>query len=47
MMLVVWFGDYGTSPRSGWIEETVECKQFLLDVYNDLPEEEKANEVVE
>lgn len=47
MMLVVWFGDYGTSPRSGWIEETAECKQFLLDVYNDLPEEEKVDEVTE
>ena len=27
--LVCMFGDYGVAPRSGWIEDVDECKQFL------------------
>lgn len=29
MLLVLLFGDYGTSPRYGWIEKTKECGAFL------------------
>lgn len=36
IMLVTWFGDYGTSPRSGWIENRKECAGFLLSVLDDI-----------
>jgi hypothetical protein len=29
LLLVKMFGDYGTSPRSGWIEKRSECANFL------------------
>jgi len=29
IILVTLFGDYGTSPRTGWIEKKQECKEFL------------------
>lgn len=29
LLLVKMFGDYGTSPRSGWIEKRSECVNFL------------------
>lgn len=34
MILVDMFGDYGTSPRSGWIERENwnECKNFILKI---------------
>ena len=40
MILVNWFGDYGGSPRHGWIEESnlAECTMFLKKVV------EKCNE---
>ena len=31
MMLVGMFGDWGTSIRSGWIEEIDECVEYLRD----------------
>ena len=32
MILVSMFGDYGTSPRGGWIERCEECADFLKQV---------------
>ena len=29
LLLVTMFGEYGTSPRSGWIEDKKECADFL------------------
>lgn len=29
---VLLFGDYGTSPASGWIVKTKECKEFLKQI---------------
>lgn len=29
MLLVGMFGDWGTSIRSGWIEETKECAKYI------------------
>ena len=29
MMLVQYFGDYGTSPRSGWVSDTSGAAEFL------------------
>ena len=40
MFLVTLFGDYGTSPRYGWIEKMAECKSFLDDIIKELEEEE-------
>lgn len=37
-MLVLMFGDYGTSPRVGWLNPTTELIQFLEDVVSDLRE---------
>ena len=43
-ILVIMFGDYGTSQRSGWIEEHIEditeCLNDLIEVYKRLEEEE-------
>lgn len=30
MILVLLFGDYGTSPRYGWVTDTEKCKDFLF-----------------
>lgn len=30
MICVLLFGNYGTSPRSGWVEKTKECREFLI-----------------
>lgn len=42
--LVIMYGDWGTSPRSGWIEENIEeitgCINDLIEVYRRLKEEE-------
>lgn len=35
-MFVLMFGDYGTSPRFGWIKKTDESIQFFTDLYNDV-----------
>lgn len=32
MMCVLQFGDYGTSPRSGWIEDIDGFKKFIDDI---------------
>lgn len=37
-MLVLMFGDYGTSPRAGWLAPSAELIQFLEDVVADLKE---------
>ena len=37
-MFVLMYGDYGTSPRSGWIEKTKESMDFFEGLYNDLKE---------
>lgn len=33
-ILVEMFGDYGTSPRYGWIQKTKECADFLQMIVN-------------
>lgn len=43
--LVLMYGDYGTSPRSGWIDkeydkEIKDCLYDLIEVYTRLKEEE-------
>ena len=41
MICVLMFGDYGTSPRSGWVEDFEGCREFLIEMtknakeYND------------
>ena len=37
-MLVLMFGDYGTSPRSGWLNVSKDLIDFLKDVLEDLEE---------
>ena len=37
-MFVLMYGDYGTSPRSGWIKKTKESIEFFEGLYNDLKE---------
>ena len=37
-MFVLMYGDYGTSPRSGWIEKTDESLKFFEGLYNDIKE---------
>ena len=32
MLLVGMFGDWGTSIRGGWIEQTKECAEFIRDL---------------
>ena len=34
MLLVDLFGNYGTSPRFGWIEDIEDCKEFLQYIIN-------------
>lgn len=41
MLLVGMFGDWGTSIRSGWIEQHDECIAFIKSI---MPEEEKNDE---
>lgn len=36
MMLVKMFGNYGTSPRFGWIEDIKGYKKFLTEIYDDI-----------
>lgn len=38
MFLVLLFGDYGTSPRTGWIEEDnfVELYNFLEEIFDNM-----------
>lgn len=35
-ILVGMFGDWGTSPRSGWIVKPKECKMFLQELIENL-----------
>ena len=37
-MFVLMYGDYGISPRSGWIKKTEESMKFFEGLYNDLKE---------
>lgn len=37
-IFVLMFGDFGTSPRGGWIIKNEESKKFFEDLYNDLKE---------
>ncbi len=37
-MFVLMYGEYGTSPRSGWIEKTEESVKFFEGLYNDIKE---------
>ena len=37
-MFVLMYGDYGTSPRSGWIEKSEESLKFFEGLYNDVKE---------
>ena len=40
--LVLMYGDYGTSPRSGWIEsyknEMISCIEYLIEEYKRMEE---------
>ena len=36
MIIVEWFGDYDTSPRSGWIDKPKECKEFLEKIIKEI-----------
>ena len=46
--LVLMYGDYGTSPRTGWIEnyldEITECINELIEIYKRAAEEEEEDE---
>lgn len=46
--LVILYGEYGTSPRSGWIEDYIEeitkCINDLMDAYKFMAKEEKEHE---
>ena len=35
MQLVIMFGDYGTSPRFGWITDTKGFEEFVTKIVND------------
>lgn len=35
-MFVLMYGEYGTSPRSGWIEKTEESLKFFEGLYSDI-----------
>lgn len=37
-MFVLMYGDYGTSPRGGWIEKSEESLKFFEGLYNDIKE---------
>lgn len=37
-MFVLMYSDYGTSPRSGWIEKSEESLKFFEELYNDIKE---------
>lgn len=39
-MFVLMFGDYGTSPRFGWIEKVSEFKAFLQKIYDDMTKDD-------
>jgi hypothetical protein len=41
MLLVGMFGDWGTSIRSGWIEKTKECAEYIRNLCKDDDEEEE------
>ena len=38
-MFVLLYGDYGTSPRSGWIHKTPESIKFFEDMVEDLEDD--------
>lgn len=37
-MFVLLFGDYGTSPRFGWLYGTEKSRSFMKEFYDDLKE---------
>lgn len=39
MICVSMFGDYGTSPRSGWITDWKSCREFLVKISGNCKEE--------
>lgn len=39
-IFVLMFGDYGTSPRFGWIENVIEFKSFLKKIYTELTKDD-------
>lgn len=41
MICVLLYGNYGTSPRSGWVEKTKECREFLIWLTKDTREYEE------
>jgi hypothetical protein len=43
MICVLLFGNYGTSPRSGWVEKTKECREFLIWLTKDTKSYEEGN----
>ena len=47
MICVILFGDYGTSPRSGWIEKKDEFYQFLDDITRTWRESDEYEEAEE
>jgi hypothetical protein len=43
MLLVGMFGNWGTSIRGGWIEETKECAEYIRELCKDMKELEELN----
>lgn len=43
MLLVGMFGDWGTSIRSGWINETKACAEYIRGLCKDMKEFEELN----
>ena len=43
MLLVGMFGNWGTSIRSGWIEETKACAEYIRELCKDMKELEELN----
>ena len=41
MLLVGMFGEWGTSIRSGWIEDTKECAAYIRNLLDELKAEEE------
>ena len=39
-IFVLMFGEYGTSPRFGWIEKVSEFKAFLQKIYEDMTKDD-------
>lgn len=43
MLLVGMFGSWGTSIRSGWIEQKKECVEYIREICSEMREAERLN----